>query len=242
MEGIDWESLYPGTTPWHNIWMEELSPEKAILPNCPINKPEFAPSHNTNAPQSYFDLEPSNGYSTSQCGPEGLAVDHEYLDRNGFAYSTTWDDTSRSPGIFNFSHSTSPAASVKSNQPFTFDSTEASFSPRETNNDPAPTCVPSGQRIDQARVICSNCATHTTSLWRRDIDGLPICNACGLFVKLHGIPRPLSLRTDGIKKRRRSSCIAMSPVRTRARASRNKARDKEAFSPMESSYSQPDTK
>ncbi|KAI8337737.1 hypothetical protein BC941DRAFT_321309, partial [Chlamydoabsidia padenii] len=50
---------------------------------------------------------------------------------------------------------------------------------------------------------CTNCDTGTTPLWRRDADGLPLCNACGLFLKLHGIVRPLSLKTDIIKKRNR---------------------------------------
>ncbi|KAJ2749366.1 Sodium- and chloride-dependent GABA transporter 1, partial [Coemansia nantahalensis] len=34
--------------------------------------------------------------------------------------------------------------------------------------------------------VCTNCATTTTPLWRRDPDGQPLCNACGLFFKLHG--------------------------------------------------------
>ncbi|KAK9460616.1 uncharacterized protein V1516DRAFT_639358 [Lipomyces oligophaga] len=51
---------------------------------------------------------------------------------------------------------------------------------------------------------CTNCHTQTTPLWRRDPDGHPLCNACGLFLKLHGVVRPLSLKTDVIKKRNRS--------------------------------------
>ncbi|RPA81803.1 global nitrogen regulator protein, partial [Ascobolus immersus RN42] len=50
---------------------------------------------------------------------------------------------------------------------------------------------------------CTNCATQTTPLWRRNADGQPLCNACGLFLKLHGVVRPLSLKTDVIKKRNR---------------------------------------
>lgn len=51
---------------------------------------------------------------------------------------------------------------------------------------------------------CSNCNTRTTPLWRRDPAGNPLCNACGLFLKLHGVVRPLSLKTDVIKKRQRN--------------------------------------
>lgn len=57
---------------------------------------------------------------------------------------------------------------------------------------------------------CTNCNTTTTPLWRRNPEGLALCNACGLFLKLHGVVRPLSLKTDVIKKRNRSgSTIAM---------------------------------
>ncbi|CAG8438310.1 10139_t:CDS:2 [Diversispora eburnea] len=50
---------------------------------------------------------------------------------------------------------------------------------------------------------CTNCHTQTTPLWRRNPEGQPLCNACGLFLKLHGVVRPLSLKTDVIKKRNR---------------------------------------
>ncbi|KAI9787874.1 MAG: hypothetical protein M1816_007360 [Peltula sp. TS41687] len=52
---------------------------------------------------------------------------------------------------------------------------------------------------------CTNCFTQTTPLWRRNPEGQPLCNACGLFLKLHGVVRPLSLKTDIIKKRNRGS-------------------------------------
>lgn len=52
---------------------------------------------------------------------------------------------------------------------------------------------------------CTHCHTRTTPLWRRDPLGNPLCNACGLFLKLHGVVRPLSLKTDVIKKRQRNS-------------------------------------
>ena len=35
--------------------------------------------------------------------------------------------------------------------------------------------------------ICSNCKTSTTTLWRRNNSGEPVCNACGLYFKLHSV-------------------------------------------------------
>ncbi|EGV60555.1 hypothetical protein PSN45_001682 [Yamadazyma tenuis] len=39
---------------------------------------------------------------------------------------------------------------------------------------------------------CSNCQTKTTPLWRKSNNGDLLCNACGLFYKLHGVLRPLN--------------------------------------------------
>ncbi|KIR40695.1 GATA type zinc finger protein asd-4 [Cryptococcus deuterogattii 99/473] len=57
----------------------------------------------------------------------------------------------------------------------------------------------------ESPIMCTNCQTTNTPLWRRDPDGQPLCNACGLFYKLHGVVRPLSLKTDVIKKRNRAA-------------------------------------
>lgn len=35
---------------------------------------------------------------------------------------------------------------------------------------------------------CANCNTSTTTLWRRNGEGEPVCNACGLYYKLHQVP------------------------------------------------------
>ncbi|KAI7889850.1 uncharacterized protein EV154DRAFT_513098 [Mucor mucedo] len=50
---------------------------------------------------------------------------------------------------------------------------------------------------------CYNCDTGTTPLWRRDDDGNNICNACGLYYKLHNVHRPLSMKRTIIHRRKR---------------------------------------
>ncbi|KAG8282509.1 Transcription factor GATA-4, variant 2 [Homalodisca vitripennis] len=52
-------------------------------------------------------------------------------------------------------------------------------------------------------LTCSNCSTSTTSLWRRNTMGEPVCNACGLYFKLHGVNRPLTMKKDSIQTRKR---------------------------------------
>ncbi|CBY19666.1 unnamed protein product [Oikopleura dioica] len=51
--------------------------------------------------------------------------------------------------------------------------------------------------------ICVNCKTSQTTLWRRSLKGEPVCNACGLYEKLHGVPRPKTMKKDGIQTRNR---------------------------------------
>lgn len=52
-------------------------------------------------------------------------------------------------------------------------------------------------------VECANCHTTNTTLWRRNNSGEPVCNACGLYFKLHNVPRPLTMKKDGIQTRKR---------------------------------------
>lgn len=50
---------------------------------------------------------------------------------------------------------------------------------------------------------CTNCGTMTTTIWRRNMKGEMVCNACGLYYKLHGVNRPVTMRRDTIHTRRR---------------------------------------
>ena len=52
---------------------------------------------------------------------------------------------------------------------------------------------------------CENCATTTTSLWRRIRGTVTVCNACGVYFNLHGKDRPRELRKDVLFKRKRKS-------------------------------------
>lgn len=45
----------------------------------------------------------------------------------------------------------------------------------------------------RAGTSCANCQTTTTTLWRRNANGDPVCNACGLYFKLHNVSNKPSL-------------------------------------------------
>ncbi|XP_038106306.1 putative mediator of RNA polymerase II transcription subunit 26 isoform X3 [Culex quinquefasciatus] len=61
----------------------------------------------------------------------------------------------------------------------------------------------SQQNSQQKDMSCTNCGTTTTTIWRRNIRGEMVCNACGLYFKLHGVNRPHTMRRDTIHTRRR---------------------------------------
>lgn len=62
------------------------------------------------------------------------------------------------------------------------------------------------RRLSTARregTSCANCKTTQTTLWRRNCNGEPVCNACGLYYKLHNVERPMTMKKDGIQTRNR---------------------------------------
>ncbi|SNX85281.1 related to gata transcription factor [Melanopsichium pennsylvanicum] len=61
----------------------------------------------------------------------------------------------------------------------------------------------SGSPGAEDMMSCFNCGTYTTPLWRKDDSGHTVCNACGLYLKLHNEHRPVTMRADVIKKRSR---------------------------------------
>jgi GATA-binding protein len=114
-------------------------------------------------------------------------------------------------GIFSARPQSSPSSPPESSTGFSSVAPSRLGSPKPGDNNGLPT-------------TCTNCFTQTTPLWRRNPEGHPLCNACGLFLKLHGVVRPLSLKTDVIKKRNRggagSATIGPSSSRSKKAASR----------------------
>uniref|UniRef100_T1JGL7 GATA-type domain-containing protein n=1 Tax=Strigamia maritima TaxID=126957 RepID=T1JGL7_STRMM len=66
------------------------------------------------------------------------------------------------------------------------------------------------QRLSTSKRLgrkCFNCQTEKTSLWRRNNEGEHVCNSCGLYFKMHGYNRPLSMKKETIQTRKRKQKI-----------------------------------
>ncbi|KAH3662231.1 hypothetical protein OGAPHI_005479 [Ogataea philodendri] len=72
-------------------------------------------------------------------------------------------------------------------------------------------------------VACTNCGTTVTPLWRRDEAGNTICNACGLYYKLHGAHRPVKLKKSTIRRRKKTATTMASPYPQRSNGTRSES-------------------
>ncbi|KAI8082729.1 uncharacterized protein BX664DRAFT_182012 [Halteromyces radiatus] len=86
-------------------------------------------------------------------------------------------------------------------------SSSSSGSSSDSVSTPDDTTASDSEQSDKSdsnrSMICFNCNTTTTPLWRRDGDGNTICNACGLYYKLHSVHRPITMKRSIIKRRKR---------------------------------------
>uniref|UniRef100_A0A1I7ZEW0 GATA-type domain-containing protein n=1 Tax=Steinernema glaseri TaxID=37863 RepID=A0A1I7ZEW0_9BILA len=73
------------------------------------------------------------------------------------------------------------------------------------NGQNRPLVKPKKRQNTQKRtgIECVNCHTNNTTLWRRNGSGEPVCNACGLYYKLHHVDRPIAMKKENIQTRNR---------------------------------------
>jgi hypothetical protein len=134
-------------------------------------------------------------------------------DQSNTEDDPTYDEGS--PSKTRRKHKKRPSRKPPSTAPSKGPSPSTSSSTGSNSNQP--------NNFARGEVRCTNCATTTTPLWRRNPEGQPLCNACGLFLKLHGVVRPLSLKTDVIKKRNRGTNGSLGPNGSTSTKSRSQA-------------------
>jgi GATA Zn-finger-containing transcription factor len=177
------------------------SHQTSIINQSPIldqyNTPQL-PSQldmNTNETSVYFDNFNQKPYEqfSSSLTPSRDFTRHDTLSSSLPSSISNWKD--------NAINKSKKSKTTKTKRNSTSPNYEANIKKESVSN----TNSNLASSNNSASVSCTNCHTKTTPLWRRNPQGQPLCNACGLFLKLHGVVRPLSLKTDVIKKRQRGA-------------------------------------
>ena len=120
-------------------------------------------------------------------------------------------DEAFSPSQF-FSGVSSPMSVCSSNSNDSIMDFDESFLPSPVSGgytnfsgwfQPEQIAIPVASTVKVARKgVCTNCQTSSTSTWRKDSEGRPLCNACGLYFRIHKIHRPAEWARSGAILRR----------------------------------------
>ncbi|KAK0668570.1 putative nitrogen catabolic enzyme regulatory protein area [Cercophora samala] len=201
-------------------------------PTLPGNFSTQAARYPAGPPRKHVTIGGTTTEFVDANGDYGLARSHSQSFRTNNGRQIKMPRTASTPGLANMAHSfgqsnpnsppgdamfTSGLSSVAASRP-------SSPPPGSMHGSTTNLQGAGGNQGDSsAPTMCTNCATTTTPLWRRNPEGQPLCNACGLFLKLHGVVRPLSLKTDVIKKRNRGSGSSLPVGGTSTRSKKNAA-------------------
>ncbi|ORX55986.1 hypothetical protein BCR36DRAFT_395741 [Piromyces finnis] len=161
-------------------------------PSSTMNDSFVAPTKKINTTPNLPIKSASISFPTTSANTNSMLIDNKAINTQNI------DGTSIKSISSQKSNSTSSSATNSK-------STTKGDKTKSANGKPIKRRLNSKKANGEAgNIVCSNCGTTKTPLWRRNANGESLCNACGLFYKLHGVVRPISMKTDIIRKRNRS--------------------------------------
>lgn len=177
---------------WESSLSNQFDPTPARYPGGPPPRKgvTIGPTEMIPSPQGWENTGLGRGHASAVSVSDMRNRGGDARTRKIPRVTSTPNTAGMATGMFSIRPQSSPSSPPESNYSSAMPSRPGS--PRPGGDNGVPT-------------TCTNCFTQTTPLWRRNPEGHPLCNACGLFLKLHGVVRPLSLKTDVIKKRNRGS-------------------------------------
>ncbi|XP_017267133.1 transcription factor GATA-3 isoform X4 [Kryptolebias marmoratus] len=217
---LPWLEGSKGITPHHSNspWNLSPFPKNPLHHGSPASLSVYPPASSTSLstghssphlftfpPTPPKDVSPDPGISTPGSGGSGRQEDKECIK-----YQVTLAESMKLESAHSRSVASIGAGSASAHHPI------ATYPPYEYGPGLFPPSSLIGRSIScrkltrqvqsaarRAGTSCANCQTTTTTLWRRNANGDPVCNACGLYFKLHNINRPLTMKKEGIQTRNR---------------------------------------
>lgn len=167
------------TRPFHGVFQNSQPPEQHVSPDMLQLFPD-PPAEQPCGIQGCTYVDNGNSLLRNALGVPSPTNGSDH-DNNPEEHSILEAESSQTQLETKLEQPDSPAeSSPKTPQRRTGVSVDATPGTAATSTDDVPTC--------------SNCGTHSTPLWRRNHDTLLLCNACGLYLKIHKTHRPLLLR------------------------------------------------
>ncbi|XP_069959243.1 uncharacterized protein [Cherax quadricarinatus] len=175
--------------------MQDLSGMKTSPTTPPLNFPPRVYG-SPQVTQRQTCAMPANATipSLNQLQQNSVPLSRSTLGYSGYDMSGSWS-TSTDPYAYGSQHVRTAISAVKVDDYYSYYGLQTRTYDSMKNRR-----LSGNRRLGQ---VCTNCHTTVTSLWRRNSQGDPVCNACGLYFKLHNVNRPLTMKKESIQTRKR---------------------------------------